>query len=192
MTDVERIAEAVFGAVAGIVLRGQGVNPQEVVAALERVQFSLEQVKAHWQELAREHVAGTNLRNLRTEPVQVPLTDLEREQVGGRWAFKVHKGTTAAKVFERNGWREVKRRYAIRYFVMPDGSEPPTRFDPGRRVGSFCDHTRRNRPVGGKDESGLTADHRCVDCVQLTKTAVSRGLARPCAEDRAWRKPFRR
>ncbi len=107
---MESIAEAFYAAVAGIVLRGRGVNPQQVVAALERVQLYLEQVKARWVERAREYVAETNLRNLRTERVQVPLTDLEREQIDGLWAFKVHKDTTAAKVFERNGWREVKRR----------------------------------------------------------------------------------
>jgi len=130
MNDVESIAEAVYAAVAGIVLRGQGINPQEVVAALERVQGSLAQVRAYWLVQAREHVAETNLRNLRTEPVQVALTGLEREQVGGLWAFKVHKGTTAAEVFERNGWREVKRRHSLRYFVIPDGSEPPAHLTP--------------------------------------------------------------
>jgi hypothetical protein len=100
------------------------------VVALERVQGSLEQVKAYWLEQAAEYLAETNLRNLRTEFVQVALTDLVREQVGGQCAFKVHKDTTAAKVFERNGWREVKRRYSIRYFVMPDGSEPPAHLTP--------------------------------------------------------------
>lgn len=42
----------------------------------------------------------------------------------------VRKDTTAAKVFERNGWREIKRRYSIRHFVMPDGSEPPEHLTP--------------------------------------------------------------
>jgi hypothetical protein len=84
----------------------------------------LKQVKAYWLKQAAEYVAETNLRNLHTEAVQVALTDLVREQVAGQCAFKVHKDITAAKVFERNGWREVKRRYSLRYFVMPDGSEP--------------------------------------------------------------------
>lgn len=130
MADVDDISAAVYGAVAGIVLRGQGVNPQAVVAALDRVQGSLEQVRAYWLERATEFLAETNLRSLRTEPVQVALTDLVREQVAGQWTYKVHKDTTAAKVFERNGWREVKRRYSIRHFVMPDGSEPPSHLTP--------------------------------------------------------------
>lgn len=88
------------------------------------------QVRAHWQKQAEEYLAETNLRTLRTEPVQVALTDLVREQVGGQWAYKVRKDTTAAKVFERNGWREIKRRYSIRHFVMPDGSEPPEHLTP--------------------------------------------------------------
>ena len=87
-------------------------------------------MRAYWLKQADEYVAETNLRNLRTEPVQVALTDLVREQVGGQFAFKVHKDTTAAKVFERNGWREVKRRYSIRHYVMPDGSEPPAQLTP--------------------------------------------------------------
>lgn len=130
MADVDDISAAVYGAIAGIVLRGHGVNPQQIVAALDRVEFSLAQVRAHWQKQAEEYLAETNLRTLRTEPVQVALTDLVREQIDGQWAYKVHKDTTAAKVFERNGWREVKRRYSIRHFVMPDGSEPPSHLTP--------------------------------------------------------------
>ena len=99
MTDEESITAAVYGAIAGIVLRGQGVNPQAVVAALDRVQGSLEQVRAYWLERAEEYLAETNLRSLRTEPVQVAMTDLVREQVGGQWAYKVHKDTTAAQGF---------------------------------------------------------------------------------------------
>ena len=38
--------------------------------------------------------------------------------------------TTAAQAFERNGWREVKRRSSIRHFQMPDGSEPPAHLTP--------------------------------------------------------------
>jgi hypothetical protein len=130
MTDEENITTAVYGAIAGIVLRGHGVNPQQIVAALDRVQYSLAQVRAHWQKQAEEYLAETNLRSLRTEPVQVPLSDLVREQVNGQWAYKVRKDTTAAKAFERNGWREVKRRYSIRHFMMPDGSEPPAHLTP--------------------------------------------------------------
>jgi hypothetical protein len=130
MTDEESITEAVYGAIAGIVLRGHGVNPRQIVAALDRVHFSLAQVRAYWAKQAEEYLAETNLRSLRTEPIQVALTDLVREQIDGRWAYKVRKDTTAAKVFERNGWREVKRRYSIRHFVMPDGSEPPSHLTP--------------------------------------------------------------
>jgi hypothetical protein len=130
MTDVDDIAAAVYGAIAGIVLRGRGVNPRAVVAALDRVQGSLEQVRAYWLERARVYLAETNLRSLRTEPVQVALTDLVRERVGEQWTYKVRKDTPAAKVFERNGWREVKRRYSIRHFVMPDGSEPSAHLTP--------------------------------------------------------------
>lgn len=130
MTDEENITAAVYGAIAGIVLRGGGINPRQILAALDRVQYSLAQVRAHWQKQAEEYLAETNLRNLRTEPIQVALTDLVREQIDGQWAYKVRKDTTAAKVFERNGWREVKRRYSIRHFVMPDGSEPPAHLTP--------------------------------------------------------------
>lgn len=130
MTEADTIYEAVYAAVAGIVLRGRGINPQEIVVALDRVQGTLEQVRAYWLERARQYVAETDLRNLQTEPIQVALTGLEREQVGGVLAFKVRKNTTAAEVFERNGWREVKRKYSIRYFVMPDGSEPPAHLTP--------------------------------------------------------------
>lgn len=129
-TDEEIITTAVYGAIAGIVLRGGRVNPRQIVAALDRVQFSLAQVRRYWEKQAEEHLAQTNLRNLPTEPVQVALTDLVREQIDGRWAYRVHKDTTAAKVFERNGWREFKRRYSIRHFVMPDGSEPPAHLTP--------------------------------------------------------------
>lgn len=125
MNDVDRIAEAVYAAVAGIVLRGREVGPQEVVAALDHVQGSLDRLRADWQERARAQAGETNLRTLRTEPVQVALSDVQRERIDGRFAYKVHKGTTAVKVFERNGWREAKRRYSVRYFVRPDGSEPP-------------------------------------------------------------------
>ena len=44
MTDVESIAVAVYAAVAGMERRGRGINPQEVVAAPEAVQLSLEQL----------------------------------------------------------------------------------------------------------------------------------------------------
>jgi hypothetical protein len=40
MSDVEDISAAVYGAIASIVLRGHGVNPQQIVAALDRVQYS--------------------------------------------------------------------------------------------------------------------------------------------------------
>lgn len=130
MTDEDNISAAVYGAIAGIVLSGRGINPRQVVAALDRVQFSLAQVRAYWQKQAEAYLAETNLRTLRTEPVQVALTDLVREQIDGQWAYKVHKDTTAAKVFEQNGWREVKRRYSIRHFIMPDGSEPPAHLTP--------------------------------------------------------------
>jgi hypothetical protein len=130
MADLDDISAAVYGAIAGIVLRGGGVTPQQVVTALDRVQYSLAQVRAYWLKQVEEYLAETNLRRLRTEPVQVALTDLVREQIGGQWTYKVHKDTTAAKAFERNGWREVKRRYSIRYFVMPDGSEPPAHLTP--------------------------------------------------------------
>ncbi len=69
MVDVDDISAAVYGAIAGIVLRGQGVNPQAVVAALDRVQGLLEQVRAYWLERATEYLAETNLRSMRTEPV---------------------------------------------------------------------------------------------------------------------------
>ncbi len=130
MTDVERIAEAVHAAVAGIVLNGGSCNPQVVVAGLERAQLALERVEARWSEIAREYAAGESLRGLRTEIVQVALSDLEREQVGGTWAFKTRKGSTAAKALEHNGWREVKRRHSARWFVMPDGSGPPAHLTP--------------------------------------------------------------
>lgn len=95
------------------------------MAALDRVQVSLDQVRADWLERARVHAGETNLRTLQTEPAQIALSGLEREQVGGRAAYKVYKGTTAAKVFERNGWREVKRKHSVQYFIRPDGSGPP-------------------------------------------------------------------
>ena len=88
-------------------------------------------------------------------------TDLAREQVGGQVAFKVHKDTTAAKVFERNGWREVKRRYSIRYFVMPDGSEPPAYLTP---VVEFAVPTREeiirlaNKLHAAKTGAGIEVD----------------------------------
>lgn len=125
MTDVDRIAEAVYAAVAGVVLRGGAVGPQEVVAALDRAQDSLARVRAYWAAQARAHAGETDLRTLRTEPLQVALSDVEREQVDGRYAYKVHAKSTAAEAFVRNGWQEVKRRYSVRYFVRPDGSEPP-------------------------------------------------------------------
>jgi hypothetical protein len=80
--------------------------------------------------VSRIEVGHLRRATLRTEPVQVALPDLVREQVGGQWTYKVHKDTTAAKVFERNGWREVKRRYSIRHFVMPNGSEPSAHLTP--------------------------------------------------------------
>ncbi len=130
MNDVERIAEAVYSAVAGIVLRGRGINPQEVVSGLERAQACLEQVKASWMEQARRHLAGADLRELRTEPVQVALSGVDREQVGELSAYKVRKDTTEARAFEGNGWREVKRRYSFRWYVLPDGSGPPAHLTP--------------------------------------------------------------
>src|SRR3954463_11739235 len=95
VTDTDTIAEAVYAAVAGVVLRGRGVNPPEIVAALERAQDSLEQVKAYWLNRARDYVAKTNLRSLRTELIHIALTGLEREIVDGLHAFKVHKNTEA-------------------------------------------------------------------------------------------------
>jgi hypothetical protein len=49
--------------------------------ALERIQISLEQVKAYWRKQAAEYVAETNLRSLRTDAVQVALADLVCEQI---------------------------------------------------------------------------------------------------------------
>ncbi len=83
MTDEENITAAVYGAIAGIVLRGSGINPRQVVAALDRVQHSLAQLRAYWLKQAEEYLAEVNLRSLRTEAVQVALTDLVREQIDG-------------------------------------------------------------------------------------------------------------
>ena len=49
--------------------------------ALERIQSSLEQAEAYWLNQAAEYLAKTSLRSLRTQAIQVALTDLVREQV---------------------------------------------------------------------------------------------------------------
>lgn len=166
MSDVENISAAIYGAVAGIILHGRGINPQEIVTALERVQSSLEQVRAYWLEQAAEYVTETNLRNLRTELVQVALTDLVREEVRGRYAFRLHKDTSAAKVFERNGWREIKRRYSIRYFVMPDGSDPPEHLTP---VVEFAVPTREEIiKLANKLHTAKTGTGKAVNSLQVS------------------------
>jgi len=94
MTDEENITAAVYGAIAGIVLRGHGVNPQQIVAALDRVHYSLAQVRAHWQKQAEEYLVETNLRTLRTEPVQVASILSIRQALSGSDKMQY---TTAAR-----------------------------------------------------------------------------------------------